>query len=305
MNHCEEIKKLKNEKNAIILAHYYQRKEIQDIADFVGDSLELSKKALNTNANIIVFAGVYFMAETAKILNPDKKVLIPDVDAGCSLADSCNHEDLKILKNKYPDYVVVSYINCTSEVKALSDIICTSSNAVKVVNSIPENKGIIFTPDKNLGNYIKSITKRDMIIWDGSCIVHEMYSTEKIIELKLLHPNAKVISHPECKQPVLNISDFIGSTSAMLKYTVESDSDEFIVATEPGIIYQMKKLSPNKKFYVPQIDDYCNCNDCKFMKLTTIEKIYNVLLNENNEVILNVELMEKARKPIMKMLEIK
>jgi len=305
MNHCEEIIKLKKKKNAIILAHYYQRKEIQEIADFVGDSLELSKKALSTNANIIVFAGVYFMAETAKILNPNKKVLIPDIDAGCSLADSCNHNDLKKLKDKYPDYVVVSYINCSAEVKALSDIICTSSNAIKIVNSIPKDKGIIFTPDKNLGNYIKSVTKRDMVIWDGSCIVHEMFSMEKIIELKLLYPNAEVIAHPECKQPVLNISDFIGSTSAMLKYTAESKSNEFIVATEPGIIYQMKKMSPHKKFYIPQIDDYCNCNDCKYMKLTTIEKIYNVLLNESNEIILENELMEKARKSILNMLEVK
>jgi quinolinate synthase len=301
-----KIETLKKQKNAIILAHYYQSPEIQDIADFIGDSLQLSQKAAETNADIILFSGVYFMAETAKILSPNKKVLIPDKDAGCSLADSIKPDEFAKFKEKYKDSIVVTYINTTAEIKAMSDIICTSSNAVNVINSIPKDKKIIFTPDKNLGNYLKSITGREMIIWNGSCYVHEEFSLEKILELKNLNPDAKIISHPECKEPILLVSDFIGSTSALLKFVIEDESKKYIVATESGIIYQMKKAKPEKEFIpAPPLDSTCGCNDCKFMKLNTLEKIYMSLKNEQFEINLTEELIKKAYLPLKRMLEIK
>jgi len=301
-----KIETLKKQKNAIILAHYYQSPEIQDIADFIGDSLQLSQKAAETNADIILFSGVYFMAETAKILSPNKKVLIPDKDAGCSLADSIKPDEFAKFKEKYKDSIVVTYINTTAEIKAMSDIICTSSNAVNVINSIPKDKKIIFTPDKNLGNYLKSITGREMIIWNGSCYVHEEFSLEKILELKNLNPDAKIISHPECKEPILLVSDFIGSTSALLKFVIEDESKKYIVATESGIIHQMKKAKPEKEYIpAPPLDSTCGCNDCKFMKLNTLEKIYMSLKNEQFEVNLTEELIKKAYLPLKRMLEIK
>ena len=301
-----KIETLKKQKNAIILAHYYQSPEIQDIADFIGDSLQLSQKAAETNADIILFSGVYFMAETAKILSPNKKVLIPDKDAGCSLADSIKPEEFAKFKEKYKDSIVVTYINTTAEIKAMSDIICTSSNAVNVINSIPKDKKIIFTPDKNLGNYLKSITGREMIIWDGSCYVHEEFSLEKILELRSQNPDAKIISHPECKEPILLVSDFIGSTSALLKFVIEDESKKYIVATESGIIHQMKKAKPEKEFIpAPPLDSTCGCNDCKFMKLNTLEKIYMSLKNEQFEVNLTEEVIKKAYLPLKRMLEIK
>ena len=301
-----KIETLKKQKNAIILAHYYQSPEIQDIADFIGDSLQLSQKAAETNADIILFSGVYFMAETAKILSPNKKVLIPDKDAGCSLAVSIKPDEFAKFKEKYKDSIVVTYINTTAEIKAMSDIICTSSNAVNVINSIPKDKKIIFTPDKNLGNYLKSITGREMIIWNGSCYVHEEFSLEKILELKNLNPDAKIISHPECKEPILLVSDFIGSTSALLKFVIEDESKKYIVATESGIIHQMKKAKPEKEYIpAPPLDSTCGCNDCKFMKLNTLEKIYMSLKNEQFEVNLTEELIKKAYLPLKRMLEIK
>jgi len=301
-----KIETLKKQKNAIILAHYYQSPEIQDIADFIGDSLQLSQKAAETNADIILFSGVYFMAETAKILSPNKKVLIPDKDAGCSLADSIKPDEFAKFKEKYKDSIVVTYINTTAEIKAMSDIICTSSNAVNVINSIPKDKKIIFTPDKNLGNYLKSITGREMIIWDGSCYVHEEFSLEKILELRSQNPDAKIISHPECKEPILLVSDFIGSTSALLKFVIEDESKKYIVATESGIIHQMKKAKPEKEFIpAPPLDSTCGCNDCKFMKLNTLEKIYMSLKNEQFEVNLTEEVIKKAYLPLKRMLEIK
>jgi len=301
-----KIETLKKQKNAIILAHYYQSPEIQDIADFIGDSLQLSQKAAETNSDIILFSGVYFMAETAKILSPNKKVLIPDKDAGCSLADSIKPDEFAKFKEKYKDSIVVTYINTTAEIKAMSDIICTSSNAVNVINSIPKDKKIIFTPDKNLGNYLKSITGREMIIWDGSCYVHEEFSLEKILELRSQNPDAKIISHPECKEPILLVSDFIGSTSALLKFVIEDESKKYIVATESGIIHQMKKAKPEKEFIpAPPLDSTCGCNDCKFMKLNTLEKIYMSLKNEQFEVNLTEEVIKKAYLPLKRMLEIK
>ena len=267
----KEIEKLKKEKNAIILAHYYQTPEIQDIADFIGDSLALSQKAVEIEADIIVFAGVKFMAETAKILSPKKKVLLPDKNAGCSLADSCKYDDFKSLKEKYPDYKVITYVNTTAEIKSISDICCTSSNVVKIVNSIPKEQGIIFAPDRNLGNYIKSITGREnMIIWDGACHVHEEFSLEEILRIKKVNPKAKLIAHPECKKPVLIIADFIGSTADLIKFSIKDKATEYIVATEAGIIHQMKKSSPNKQFIpAPPKATNCGCNECLFMKLIT------------------------------------
>ncbi len=301
----EKINQLRKEKNAIILAHYYQVPEIQDIADFIGDSLQLSQQAAKTNADIIVFAGVYFMAETAKILNPTKKVIMPDRDAGCSLADSINAKDFELFLKKYPDYIVISYINTTAEIKALSDIICTSSNAVKIVESIPKDKKIIFAPDKNLGNYIKKLTGRDMVIWDGACHVHEEFSLERILELKKLHPEAKLIAHPECKEPILLISDFVGSTSALLNFVKNDTAKTFIVATETGILHQMIKACPDKAFIpAPPTDSTCGCNDCKYMKLNTLEKIYFSLKNEQFEVNLENHLIEKAYLPIKRMLDL-
>lgn len=301
----KEINELKKQKNAILLAHYYQTGDIQDIADFVGDSLQLSQKAADNDADIILFAGVHFMAETAKMLSPQKKVLIPDLKAGCSLADSIKAVDFIKFKENYPSHVVISYVNTTAEIKALSDVICTSSNAIKIVESFPKNQKIIFTPDRNLGNYINSKTGRNMVIWDGACHVHEQFSIEGIIKLKKENPEAKIIAHPECKKPILIISDFIGSTAALLDYTTKDSTQKFIVATESGILHQMQKNCPDKLFIpAPPLDSTCGCNDCNFMKLNTLKKIYIALKYEQPEIILSEELIKKAVIPIRRMLEI-
>jgi quinolinate synthase len=300
----DEILRLKKQKNAVILAHFYQIPEIQDVADFVEDSLGLSQKAANTTAKIIVFAGVHFMAETAKILNPGKKVLVPDIDAGCSLSDSCKYEDFKRFIARYPDHKVISYINCSAEVKTISDVICTSSNAVKIVNSFPMDEPLIFAPDKNLGGYINKLTGRNMVLWNGTCKVHDLLREEEIINLKLANPEAKLIAHPECKASILMLADFIGSTSALLKFISDDNSKKYIVATESGIVYQMKKNEPEKEFIIATNDRTCNCNDCEFMKMNTLEKLYNCLLNERPEILLSDYVIEKAKKPIEKMLEI-
>ncbi len=300
----EEISKLKKEKNAIILAHYYQDSDIQDIADYIGDSLGLAQQAEKTTADMIVFAGVHFMAETAKLLNPTKKVVIPDLNAGCSLADSCPPLAFKAFKEQHPNHIVISYINCTAEIKALSDIICTSSNAIKIVESVPLDKEIIFAPDKNLGRYIEKKTGRKMVLWDGSCMVHEIFSQKKIVELKNRYPNAKVIAHPECEEPVLALADFIGSTTGLLNYAVKSDNQEFIVVTESGILHQMQKASPNKIFIPAPPTNNCACNDCPYMKLNTMEKIYLCMNYEIPEVIIKDELMQPALLPLKRMLEI-
>jgi len=300
-----EIHELKVKKNAILLAHYYQTGDIQDIADFVGDSLQLSQKAADSNADIILFAGVHFMAETAKILSPQKKVLIPDLKAGCSLADSIPVADFIKFKENYSEYIVISYVNTTAEIKALSDVICTSSNAVKIVESFPKKQKIIFTPDRNLGNYINSKTNRNMVIWDGACHVHEQFSLEKILALKKENPDAKIIAHPECKKPILIVSDFIGSTAALLNFTIKDFSKKFIVATESGILYQMQKNCPEKIFIpAPPLDSTCGCNDCNFMKLNTLKKIYISLKYEQPEIFISEEIIKKAVIPIHKMLEI-
>jgi quinolinate synthase len=300
-----EIDKLKKEKNAIILGHYYQTSDIQDIADYLGDSLKLAQVAAETDADIIVFAGVHFMAETAKILSPQKKVIIPDLNAGCSLADSCPPDEFKKFVEEHPDHTVISYVNTTAEIKTLTDICVTSTNALQIVNYLPKDEKIIFAPDYNLGNYIKRISGRDMLVWKGACHVHEEFSVEKIVELKKDHPNAKVIAHPECEKPVLLLADHVGSTSSLLKFTQQDDSQEYIVATESGILHQMKKASPNKGFIVaPPKDSTCGCSDCNFMKLITLKKIYNSLKYEIPTVELSKDTMEKARKPIVKMLEI-
>lgn len=300
-----EILKLKKEKNTILLAHYYQTGDIQEIADFVGDSLKLAQEAEKTNADMILFAGVHFMAETAKILNPHKKVLLPDLNAGCSLADSAPYTEFKQFKESHPNHIVVSYVNSSSEVKALTDIICTSSNALQIINSIPKEKEIIFAPDKNLGSYLEKITGRKMLLWDGACHVHKEFSLEKIINLKKEHPTAQVLAHPECEKPVLLVSDFIGSTSALLKYTEDNIYDTFIVATESGIIHQMQKSNPNKTFIpAPPNDSTCACNDCEFMKLNTLKKIYLTLKYELPEIIMDETLRKKAEVSIKRMLEI-
>jgi len=305
LNLNEEISKLKKEKNAIILAHYYQLPEIQDIADFVGDSLALSQKAADNTADIILFAGVHFMAETAKILSPQKKVLIPDVNAGCSLADSCPPQAFREFIEKYPDHEIVTYVNTTAEIKALSTITCTSGNALEIIRSIPENKGIVFAPDKNLGNYIAKMTGREMVIWDGACHVHKEFSLERILELKKQHPEAKILAHPECEPPVLIIADFIGSTAALLKYTGSDNASAYIVATETGILHQMRLASPGKNFIpAPPNDSTCGCNDCSFMKLITLKKLYLCLKYEQPEVIMDESLRRKAEKPIVRMLEL-
>jgi quinolinate synthase len=304
LNLEEEILALKKKLNAVILAHYYQESEIQDLADFIGDSLELSKRAASTSADVIVFAGVHFMAETAKILNPAKKVLIPDLNAGCSLAEGCPAPMFKKFKELHPDHIVISYINCSASVKALSDIICTSSNAVKIVEQIPKEQKIIFAPDKNLGRYIMKKTGRSMLLWDGSCIVHETFSDRKILTLKAENPNALLIAHPECEEALLNRADFIGSTSALLKFTQESDANEFIVATEEGIIHQMLKKSPDKKFIPAPPDSSCACNECPYMKLNTMEKLYLCMKDQKPEIILDEEIRIKALKPIQRMLEL-
>ncbi len=300
-----EIARLKKEKNAILLGHYYITPDLQDISDFLGDSLALAQQAAATNADIILFIGVHFMAETAKILNPAKKVLIPDMKAGCSLADSASGVDFENFVGRHPDHVVISYINCSSAVKALSDVIVTSSNAQKIVESFPVDQKIIFAPDKNLGNYLNSVTGRSMLLWDGACMVHEKYSLEKIIEMKNSEPDAVLIAHPECEQPVLLVADYIGSTTALLKYVSISEATKFIVATESGILYQMKIDCPDKIFIpAPSIDSTCGCNDCSFMKLNTLKKVYLALLHEQPEIVMDEELMEKARKPVVRMLEL-
>ena len=303
LNLGEEIIRLKKEMNAILLAHYYQESEIQDIADFVGDSLELSRKAASTDADVIVFAGVLFMAETAKILSPQKQVLMPDLNAGCSLADGCPAPEFKAFKEKYPGHIVVSYINCSAEVKALSDIICTSSNAEKIIRQIPESQPIIFAPDRNLGRYLVKKTGRQMVIWQGTCVVHETFSEKKILHLQTLYPSAKLIAHPECEEGVLEKSSFIGSTSGLLKYVQQSPETEFIVATETGIIHQMQKACPDKLFIPAPPEESCACNQCPYMKLNTMEKVYLCMKNRSPEITLPEELRLRALKSIQRMME--
>ena len=300
----EAINKLKKEKNAVILAHYYQDSDIQDIADYIGDSLGLSQQAEKTKADMIVFAGVHFMAETAKILSPNKKVVLPDLKAGCSLADSCKPSDFKLFKAKYPDHLVISYVNCSAEIKALTDIVCTSANAVQIVNSLSKDQKIIFAPDKNLGAYVNKITGRNMLLWNGACMVHEVFSLEKINKLKLRNPQALLLAHPECEEAILNSADFIGSTTALLNFSKTSESTEFIVATESGILHQMILASPNKTFIPAPPIANCACNDCPHMKLNTLEKIYNCLKYELPEINLSDDLIAKAKKPIIEMLRL-
>ncbi len=305
MDYISEIKKMKSDKNAIILAHYYQTGDIQDIADFIGDSLALSQKAISNNAGIILFAGVRFMAETAKILSPDKKVLLPDLNAGCSLADSCKPEDFKKFINEYPGRTVITYVNTNAEIKALSDIVCTSSNAVSIVNSLPPDEKILFAPDRNLGNYILSKTGRDIVVWNGTCHVHEEFSLEAILKLKEENPEAKIIVHPECELPVRMVADFIGSTAALLSFTKKDGGNSYIVATEPGIIHQMIKENPGKKYIpAPPRDSTCGCSECNFMKLITMEKIYRCLKDEDPEITVHEGIIRKAQRPIKRMLEI-
>lgn len=298
------IEKLKKEKNAVILAHYYQEPDIQDVADYIGDSLGLAQQAEKTTADMIVFAGVHFMAETAKILNPGKKVVIPDLKAGCSLSDSCPPPLFKKFKEQHPDHVVISYINCSAGIKALSDVIVTSSNAKLIVESFPKDQKIIFAPDKNLGAYINKVTGRDMLLWNGACMVHEIFSLQKITKLKVRHPNAKVIAHPECEDPVLRVADYIGSTTGLLKFTQTDPSKEYIVATETGILHQMMKASPLKTFIPAPPENNCACNDCPHMKRNTLEKIYLCMEYEVPEIEMDEQLRISARKPIEKMLEI-
>lgn len=304
LNLEEEIKRLKREKNAVILAHYYQESEIQDVADYIGDSLGLSQKAAATDADIIVFAGVHFMAETAKMLNPGKKVLLPDLKAGCSLADSCPPQLFKKFREKYPDHVVVSYINCTAALKTLTDICCTSSNAEAVIRSIPPDKGIIFAPDKNLGAYLIKKTGRDLALWNGACMVHEIFSQEKIFKLMSRHPEAKFIAHPECEPHILEKADFIGSTTQLLKFTQSDSAPAYIVATEAGILHQMQLASPQKTFIPAPPNNNCACNECPHMKRNTLEKLYLCMKYEQPEIILDPEIIEKGRKCIDRMLEI-
>lgn len=299
-----EIEKLKKEKNAIILAHYYQEPDIQDVADYIGDSLGLAQEAEKTKADIIVFAGVHFMAETAKILNPGKKVLLPDLKAGCSLSDSAPPPLFKLFKEKYPGHKVITYINCSAGIKALSDIICTSSNAQKIVESLPVDQPVIFAPDKNLGAYINKQTGRNMVLWNGACMVHEIFSLEKITKLKIRHPKAKFIAHPECEDAVLNIADFIGSTTGLLNYTKKDSAKEFIVATETGILHQMQKHNPEKIFIPAPPNNSCACNDCPHMKLNTLEKLYLCLKYELPEIQMHEDLRIAAKKPIAEMLKI-
>ena len=300
----QEIEKMKKEKNAIVLAHYYQEPDIQDVADYIGDSLGLAQKAEKTDADIIVFAGVHFMAETAKILNPTKKVLLPDLKAGCSLADSAPPAAFRKFKEQYPDHLVISYINCTADIKALSDIICTSSNAKQIVESLPPEQKIIFAPDKNLGAYLVKKTGRDMVLWDGACMVHEIFSLERILKLKVRHPEAKIIAHPECEEHVLRVADYIGSTTGLLKFTQDDPGKEYIVVTETGILHQMQKSSPHKTFIPAPPDNGCACNDCPHMKLNTLEKLYLCMKYELPEIKMDETLRLAARKPIERMLEI-
>jgi quinolinate synthase len=297
------INKLKKDLKAVILAHYYQDSEIQDIADYLGDSLGLAQQAAKTNAEVIVFAGVHFMAETAKILNPDKLVLLPDLEAGCSLADSCPPDQFAAFKAQYPNHLVVSYINCSAEIKAMSDIICTSSNAVKIVNQIPKDQPIIFAPDRNLGRYVMEQTGRDLVLWQGSCIVHETFSEKKLVQLKIEHPQAEIIAHPECEPQVLRHADYIGSTTALLNYSQKSANSTFIVVTEPGIIHQMEKAAPNKQFIPAPGMNQCACNECPHMRLNTLEKLYLAMKNQQPEIVMKPEIMTAALRPIQRMLE--
>jgi len=300
----EEITKLKKEKNAVLLAHYYQEPDIQDIADYIGDSLGLAQAAVRTDADMIVFAGVHFMAETAKILNPEKKVLLPDLHAGCSLSDSCPPPLFKAFKEKHPDHLVISYVNCSAGIKALSDIICTSSNAKLIVDSLPKDQKIIFAPDRNLGAYINKTSGRNMVLWNGACMVHELFSREKITKLKERHPEALLIAHPECEDPILKMADFIGSTTQLLKFTETNKADSFIVATETGILHQMQKNSPDKTFIAAPPDNACACNDCPHMKLNTLEKLYLCMKYEIPEITMPEDLRIAAKKPIDRMLEL-
>ena len=299
-----EIQRLKKEKNAVILAHYYQESEIQDIADYIGDSLGLSQEAAKTDADLIVFAGVHFMAETAKILSPTKKVILPDAKAGCSLSDSCPPHLFAKFKEQYPDHLVITYVNCTAELKALSDIVCTSSNAVQIVESLPIDQKIIFGPDRNLGAYVKKKTGRDLVLWNGACMVHEIFSQDKIDRLKSEYPEAKFIAHPECEDHILAKADYIGSTSGMLKFTQTDSAQAYIVATEAGILYQMQKASPGKTFIPAPPNNACACNDCPHMKLNTLEKLYNCLKYESPEILLPEDVILRAQRPIERMLEI-
>ncbi len=301
----KEIHRMRKEKNVVILAHFYQEPEIQDIADFVGDSLGLSQQAAKTDAEMILFAGVHFMAETAKILAPEKKVLIPDLMAGCSLADSCPPDQFAEFRKKYPDHTVISYVNTTAEIKAMTDIACTSTNALEIVNSLPKEEKIIFAPDRNLGNYIQRMTGREMVVWDGACHVHEEFSLERMLDLKKRHPDAQIIAHPECEKPILIIADHVGSTTSLLNYTKTDKGDTYIVATESGILHQMKKANPQKTFIpAPPKDSTCACSDCGFMKLITLKKMYNTLKYEQPEITLEQDLMNKARGSIIRMLDI-
>ncbi len=302
-NLFKAISELKKELNAVILAHYYQESDIQDIADYIGDSLGLSQQAANTDADVIVFAGVHFMAETAKILNPHKLVLLPDLDAGCSLADSCPPAEFKAFKEAHPNHIVVSYVNCTAEIKAMSDIICTSSNAVKIVQQIPEDQPIIFAPDRNLGRYVMEQTGRDLVLWQGSCMVHETFSEKKIVQLQVEYPEAEVIAHPECESSVLRHASYIGSTTALLKYSQNSDIKDFIVATEPGIIHQMAKAAPDKHFIPAPPVNNCACNECPHMRLNTLEKLYLAMKNKSPEITLPEDIRAAALKPIQRMLK--
>jgi len=299
-----EIEKLKKEKNAVVLAHYYQVGDIQDVADYIGDSLGLSQQAAKTEADIIVFAGVHFMAETAKIINPNKKVVLPDLKAGCSLADGCPPKEFAEFKARHPDHLVITYINCSAEIKALSDIICTSSNAVQIVNSLPKDQKIIFAPDKNLGAYVAKETGRDLVLWNGACMVHEIFSQQRILKLKEQNPGAKIIAHPECEEPILALADFIGSTTALLNYSKKSDAQSFIVATETGILHQMQKDSPNKTFIPAPPTTNCACNDCPHMKLNTLEKLYLCLKNESPEIEVPENIRVGAEKSIRRMLDL-
>ena len=303
IDYKNEILRLKKEKNAVILGHYYQRDEIQEISDYIGDSLALAQEAERTDASIIVFCGVHFMAETAKILNPTRKVLLPDINASCSLAESCTGPDLRAFKKQHPGHIVVSYVNCSAEVKAESDLICTSGNAEKLINALPENQKIIFAPDKNLGGYINRQTGRNMVLWNGVCTVHDALVTENILKLKLENPDALVVAHPECNAAVLEVSDFIGSTKAMLNFIKKSDCRRFIVATETGILYEMKKNNPDKEFIPVASGDTCSCTECSYMKFNTLDKLYLCLRDETPEIILSPEMIEKAKQPIVRMLE--
>ncbi len=299
----QEILRLKKEKNAVILGHYYQRHEIQELSDYIGDSLALAQRAQEATADIIVFCGVHFMAETAKILNPSCKVLLPDMEASCSLAESCKAGEFSKFKAEHPDHMVISYVNCSAEIKALSDLICTSGNAEKLVRSLPEDQKIIFAPDKNLGGYINQVTGRKMLLWNGVCTVHDAMQAEAVLQLKVAHPDAPVIAHPECNPALLKVADFVGSTKAMLNFIKASDAKKFIVATETGILYEIKKENPGKEFITLRDNKSCACDDCAYMKLNTLEKLYNCLRDEQPEILMSPEMIEAAKRPIVRMLE--